>query len=132
LVTFNPTPTEGHLDMALPLEKGGPSNAPPPPNPLEDETEELTMTVDAKPNGEIESVRLSNKDGLDKPIGSDVASVFMEMQRRAKEKTAESKPTKIKLELGETLSYKLVISLMDHINRAGFKQVAPALIDTKK
>ena len=32
VMTFNPTPAEGHLEMALPLIEGGKSDQPPPPS----------------------------------------------------------------------------------------------------
>ncbi len=126
VMTFNPTPPEGHLDMALPMVEGGADSAPP-PSSLE-EPDELTVVVDANANGEIAKIRMRDKtdigDGQD--LGSNSQALFTVLKER------KGPPCKVKLEMADQLSYKLVIKLIDEITRAGYKQVAPSLHMPKK
>lgn len=125
VMTFNPTPAEGHLDMALPKIEGGESSLAPPPV-LEDEAEELVVSVDANDRGEIAMIKLSSKqDTTERPLGSDTQNLWNALKDKLKE---NGKASKVKLQMAENLSYKLVVKLMDEISRAGFKQVAPALL----
>ena len=131
LMTFNPSPIEGHMDMALPKEMGDAnSNVVPPPDPTKEEPEELTVQVDATDAGAIADIRLSSKNTSALSLGSDSAKLFSALQARRKD--IGDKPAKVRLECGDNLSYKLLIKLMDEITRAGFKQVAPALQDDRK
>ncbi|CAN5542129.1 hypothetical protein BH11PLA2_BH11PLA2_28130 [soil metagenome] len=124
ITTFNPTPSEGHLDMALPKIEGGPSTDTPPPN-LDDDADELVVTIDATQNGDIAQIRLRGKEETDgRPLGADSAALFDALKKKLAEK---KKAGKVKLELADNLAYKMVIKLMDEITRAGYKQVAPAL-----
>lgn len=133
VMTFNPTPAEGHLDMALPKVEGGESTAPPPPS-LEEDTEELVVSVDATEKGEIAQIRIRGKEDTDsKALGTDSATLFKDLQGRLEAiRKKGARPSKVKLEMAENLAYKLVVKLMDEITRAGFKQVAPALIGPAK
>lgn len=126
VMTFNPVPAEGHLDMALPKIEGGESTAPPPVS-LEEEADELIVSIEATPNGEISQIRLGAKSdaGADRLLGSDTKNLTNALAERLKEK---KKASKVKLQIADNLAYKLVIKLMDEINRAGYKQVAPALL----
>ncbi len=131
LTTFNPSPIEGHMDMALPKEMGDAnSSVVPPPDPTKEEPEELTVQVDATDAGAIADIRVGTKTITGQSLGSDSAKMFANLQARRKE--LGEKPAKVRLECGDNLSYKLLIKLMDEITRAGFKQVAPALQDDRK
>jgi biopolymer transport protein ExbD len=129
VITFNPTAPEGHLDMALPKEEGGASAAPPSVDVTE-EQEELTVTVEADQGGAISDIRVGGAASAEgKSVGPDSQELFKELKGRLK---AGGKPAKVKLEMSDTLRYKLVIKLMDEIQRAGYKSVAPALHDPTK
>lgn len=130
LITFNPTPPEGHLDMALPAEKGGPSAVAPSPLP-DEEAEELVVTVEADEKGGIADLKLGSKDATDaESLGPDSRALFDRL--KARKPKAGAKTAKVKLVMAEGLQYKMVIKLMDEITRAGYPQVAPALLDTAK
>lgn len=129
VMTSNPSPAEGHLDMALPKVEGGVSTAPPPPS-LDDESDEMVVTIEATANGEIAQIRLRGKEDTDsRALGSDSTTLFNALKDRLKTK---GKASKVKLEMADNLVYKIVIKLMDEITRAGYKQVAPALLGTGK
>ena len=149
VMTYNPTPTEGHIDVALPAQQGGPSTQL--PDPLSpDEVEDLTVRIEADDAGDIAAISLAQgKDGAEVAIpGKSKAArtnLFDEMKKRlAAAKTdhaarmaklGEAKPfapPKVKLELSDTLSYKVVIAVMDESTRAGYPAVAPVLKDDKK
>jgi biopolymer transport protein ExbD len=124
ITTFNPTPSEGHLDMSLPKVEGGPSTETPPPS-LDDDNDELVVTIEANDRGEISQIRMRAKEETEgRPLGSDSAALFEALKKRLAEK---KKAAKIKLEMADGLVYKIVIKLMDEITRAGYRQVAPAL-----
>jgi biopolymer transport protein ExbD len=133
VVTFNPTPAEGHLDMALPKIEGGESSTPP-PTTLDEDTEELVVSVQANPAGEIAQIRIRGKEETDsKPLGADSTALFKDLQGRYEAiRKKGGKPSKVKLEMADNLAYKLVVKLMDEITRSGFKQVAPALLGADK
>ncbi|QEL16882.1 ExbD/TolR family protein [Limnoglobus roseus] len=149
LMTFNPTPTEGHLDVTLPKRDGGPSTKLPDPFTT-DEAEEFTIRVEADDKGDVGSVSISvgkEGGGVDVPGKGREArtNLFKDLQNRLaaakndhaerNKSTGESKPfvpPKIKLELANELNFKIVIAIMDESNRAGYPTVAPALKDDKK
>ena len=142
ITTFNPTPTEGHIDVGLPAQKGGPSTKLPDPTDAE-LVEDLTVRVDSDENGDIAAIALRQGEG-----GAEVAipgkgtqaraNLFSELKKRlaslkaAKTGDKSFAPPKIKLELPENLRYKLLIAIMDEANRAGYTSVAPVLKDDKK
>jgi len=129
VMTYNPSPPEGHLDMALPKIEGG-ADSTPPPTSLDEEADELTVVVDAHPEGDlkgqISQIRLREKSdpGEGRALGANSQALFTALQERLKDK---KKASKVKLEMADALVYKLVIKLMDEITRAGYKQVAPSL-----
>jgi biopolymer transport protein ExbD len=125
ITTFNPTPSEGHLDMSLPKVEGGQASVDTPPPSLDEDSDELTVTIDATSKGEIGQITIREKnDTAGRPLGADSKNLFDALKARLKDK---GKPCKVKLEMADNLIYKLVIKLMDEITRAGYKQVAPAL-----
>lgn len=142
ITTFNPTPTEGHLDVGLPTEKGGQSTKLPDPTDAE-LIEDLTVRVESDENGDISSISVMQGEG-----SAEVAipgkgtqarqNLFAELKKRLANlkamKTGDKAftPPKIKLELPENLRYKLLIAIMDESNRAGYTAVAPVLKDDKK
>jgi biopolymer transport protein ExbD len=142
VMTFNPTPTEGHIDVGLPAQKGGQSTTPPLPTDAE-LVEDITVRVDTDVNGDIAGISLIQGEG-----GAEVAlpgkgkqareNLFTELKKRRAALNAQKKgdaaftPPKIKLDLPENLRYKLLIAIMDESNRAGYPSVAPVLKDEKK
>ncbi len=142
ITTFNPTPTEGHIDVGLPAQKGGPSTKLPDPTDAE-LIEDITVRVESDENGDIAGIALTQGEG-----GAEVAipgkatqartNLFAELKKRlaalkaSKKGEAAFAPPKIKLELPDNLRYKLLIALMDESNRAGYSSVAPVLKDEKK
>jgi biopolymer transport protein ExbD len=149
VMTFNPTPTEGHIDVALPAQQGGPSTKLPDPF-TEDQVEDLTVRIEADDAGDISAIALTQgKEGAEVAIpgkSKDArTNLFNEMKKRLAAAKAdhaarmaklnESKPftpPKVKLELADNLSYKVVIAVMDESTRAGYPAVAPVLKDDKK
>lgn len=122
VATFTPISAEGHLEMALPLVQGGGSAVPPPV--LEEEPEELIVKLESTPDGDLKEIVLSAKgvgSGLALP---NRAALIEELKKRLKEKG----PSKVKLEIDEKLVYELVVYTISDINRAGYKQIAPALL----
>ena len=145
LMTFSPTPTEGHLDVILPMQPGK-ADVTKIPDPLQDLQEELTVRVDGDEKGDIAGIFIVNKEGVEATLpgkGRDARkSLFNDLQKRlaaAKADYASRKspdnpfaPPKIKLELADNLSFKLVVAVMDECGRAGFPAVAPTMKDDKK
>jgi biopolymer transport protein ExbD len=149
LMTFNPTPTEGHIDVGLPNQAGGPSSAL--PNPLDpDVAEEITIKISADELGDIDSIALAvGKDGGEVAIpgkGRQArAALNIDLKKRLDNSRVEHKtrmerigenkpfqPAKLKLELAERLSYKVLIAVMDEAGRAGYPSIAPVLKEDKK
>ncbi len=149
LMTFNPTPTEGHLDVILPKQDGGPSTAP--PNPFQNpEVEDVTVRVEADDKGDVASIVIAQgKDDSGAAVpgkGRDARSnLFTDLKARLATAKAEHAARnknigetgafvapKVKLELADNLNFKIVIAIMDEANRAGYPAVAPALKDDKK
>ena len=57
ITTYNPTPTEGHLDVGLPAEKGSQSTKLPDPTDAE-LIEDLTVRVESDEKGDIAAISL--------------------------------------------------------------------------
>lgn len=127
VMTFNPVPAEGHLDMALPLIEGGKSEAPPPPS-LEDAPDELFVIVEADAAHQIAQIRIREKDDTSKgrPLGADSAQLREALLERKKKRNGQT--AKVKLEIDKGLAYAFVVKLIDEIKRTGYPQVAPALL----
>lgn len=129
ITTFNPTPSEGHLDLALPKMEGG-QTATTPPTVLVDEDDEFTVQVDATPEGGIAGIKVLEKGAAEgKPLGNDTAKLFTFLKDRVASKGG--KAGKLKLEMGDTLNYQFVIKLIDESSRAGYRQVSPSAIGGK-
>ena len=129
LMTFNPTPTEGHLDLALPKESGGAATAA--PNFAIDEEDELTAQVEATPEGAIAGIKVLEKGSAEgKPLGTDSAKLFQYLKDRAARNGG--KTGKLRLEMGDALNYQFVVKLIDEATRAGYRQVSPAPIGGNK
>ena len=128
VMTFNPSPPEGHLDLALPKEAGGPTQTV--PNLTLDEEDELTVQVEAAPEGGITGIKVFEKGAAEgKPLGTDTAALFQYLKDRA---AKLGKVGKLRLEMGETLNYQFVVKLIDEATRAGYKQVSPTLLGGTK
>jgi biopolymer transport protein ExbD len=124
IITFNPMPPEGHLDLALPKETGGAAAAV--PSFALDEEDEITVQVTAAPEGGITGIKVLEKGSVEAiPLGTDTANLFNYLRDRAKRL---EKVGKLRMELGETLNYQFVIKLIDEATRAGYKQVSPAVL----
>ncbi|MBL8866167.1 MAG: biopolymer transporter ExbD [Gemmataceae bacterium] len=142
ITTFNPTPTEGHIDVGLPKAIGGPSTKLPDPTDAE-LIEDITIRVDSDENGDIAGISLMQGEGSAEVAlpgkGTQArANLFAELKKRLASLKASKKgeaafaPPKIKLELPDNLRYKILIAIMDESNRAGYTSVAPVLKDDKK
>jgi biopolymer transport protein ExbD len=124
IMTFNPSPPEGHLDLALPKEAGG-ENSAPPAFPI-DEEDELTVQVEAAPEGGITGIKVLEKGAAEgKPLGADTAALFAYLRDRA---ARIGKVGKLRLEMGETLNYQFVVKLIDEATRAGYLKVSPSVL----
>src|SRR5687768_10079620 len=67
ITTFNPTPPEGHLDLALPKMVGGEQTVA--PVVVLDEEDELTAQVEAAPEGGITAIKVFEKGAAEgKPL----------------------------------------------------------------
>ncbi|MGL4423725.1 MAG: ExbD/TolR family protein [Gemmataceae bacterium] len=122
LVVFNPTPPEGHLDLALPKQTGGPSTQI--PSVDQPEEDDLTVQIRATPQGAIAGIAVVTKTNSEpKEIGADAAKLMEYLKARAK----DNKPGKLRLECDETLTYSFVVQLIDVASRSGYKQVSPTL-----
>lgn len=142
ITTFNPTPTEGHLDVGLPAEKGGQSTKLPDPTDAE-LIEDLTVRIESDEKGDIAAISIMQGEGAAEVAipgkGTQARSnLFNELKKRLASAKAQKTgdraftPPKVKLELPDNLRYKLLIAIMDESNRAGFPSVAPVLKDEKK
>jgi biopolymer transport protein ExbD len=126
LTTFNPSPSEGHLDLSLPSEKGGGAAV---PSFSPDEEDEITVQVASDANGGITGIEVMNKgDAQGTKLGNDSAKLFAFLKERLK---SSGKAGKLKLEMGETLSYQFVVKLVDECTRAGYRSVAPSVLNSK-
>jgi biopolymer transport protein ExbD len=124
ITTFNPTPLEGHLDLALPKETGGDSVAP--PNIALDEDDEVTVQVEAAPEGGITGIKVFEKGAAEgKPLGTDSAALFTYLRDRA---AKLGKVGKLRMEMAENLNYQFVVKLIDEATRAGYKSVSPTVL----
>ncbi len=141
ITTFNPTPTEGHLDVGLPAQDGGQSTKLPDPTDAE-LVEDLTVRVEADENGDVSAITLTQGEGAAEVAipgkGTQARqNLFNELKKRLASakanKTGDNAftPPKVKLELPDNLRYKILIAIMDESNRAGFPSVAPVLKDEK-
>lgn len=129
VMTFNPIAPEGHLDLALPLVKGGDSVMPPPAS-LDEELDEITVKVEADDAGDIRRIFLSlsgEASVRELPNREALRDALLERRQAKPGATA-----KVRLELPEPLKYKLFVYLVDEIIRAGYPNVAPSLLDANK
>ena len=127
VLTFRPMPTEAQLALALPAEKGGPSQVAPTLDPLDDD--ELIVQVYAADNGNVADITAAPRTGSFS-LGTDTGALFQYLQDKAKAAQAETRrPPKLKLEIAERLNYQYVIKLIDEARRAGFDRISPALLN---
>lgn len=145
LMTFNPTPTEGHLDVILPAQPGK-TNSIKEPDPFSEQQEEMMVRVEADEKGDIAGVYITmSKNAAEESLpgkGREArTNLFKDLQRRLANLRADNAklavpapfvPPKIKLELADNLSFKLVVAIMDECGRAGFPAVAPTMKEDKK
>jgi biopolymer transport protein ExbD len=125
LTTFNPSPTEGHLDLALPKQEGAQASQTLPDTLKIDEDDEFTVQVEATPEGNIAGIKVLEKGSAEaKPLGSETSKLFQYLKERAAKKAAVGK---LRLEIGEALNYQFVVKLIDEATRAGYTQVSPTL-----
>jgi biopolymer transport protein ExbD len=150
VTTYNPTPTEGHIDVGLPNQVGGAT--PKHPDPIDsDEVEEITIKLTADDTGDIDTITLlvgknagtgdtipgkgrQARTALFEDLKSRLAKSRVEHKARM-EKIGENKafmPAKLKLECDNNVRYKVLIAVMDEAGRAGYPSIAPVLKDDKK
>lgn len=143
ITTFNPTPTEGHLDVGLPAVQGAKDSVKLPDPTEADLVEDITVRVESDEKGDIASISIAQGEGGAEAAipgkGTQArANLFAEMKKRLAslkaQKTGDKAftPPKVKLELPDNLRYKILIALMDESSRAGYSAVAPVLKDEKK
>jgi biopolymer transport protein ExbD len=124
IMTFQPSPTEGQLLLALPKEEG--SDKLNIPNPTEDTTVSYVVTVAAGQGGVIREMFLTEKGAANPTptvLGASQKVYFTELEKRAK--ALGGKPGKLILEIDNALLNEYVVGLLDAGIRAGFKDIAP-------
>ena len=125
IMTFQPSPTEGQILLALPKEDGGPSSNI--PNPTDDATVSYVVTVAAGTGGVIREMFLTEKGAANPvavPLGADQKRYYDELKKRSD--ALKGKPGKLILEMDNALVNEYVVGLLDAGIRAGFKDIAPA------
>ncbi|MBA4063930.1 MAG: hypothetical protein C0501_09500 [Isosphaera sp.] len=147
IMTFNPTPTEGQIRMALPPPDMGDSRSSTPPSPADEKPMKWAVVVLATDNGQIAKMTLREEGATDdrgEDLGASVATGLLprikkladEDKRRRDAAAAEKPPRtipppKLTLEIGEKLLHAYVVQLMDASVQAGFTDIAPVPIDKK-
>lgn len=125
IMTFQPSPTEGQILLALPKEDGDKSSLNI-PVPTEDTTVSYVIVVSAGEKGAIREMFLTEK-GAANPVptvlGASVKNYYDELKKRSD--ALGGKPSKLVLEIDKALLNEHVVSLLDAGIRAGFKDIAP-------
>ena len=86
ITTFNPTPSEGHLDLALPKLEGGQAATATPVVTI-DEEDEFTVQVDSTPEGGIAGIKVLEKGAAEgKALGTDTSKLFSFLKDRTASK----------------------------------------------
>ncbi len=134
IMTFNPTPPEGALDMSLPLGEGqcvaGEPRARPAPDPEPEFPADLTVQVrahaDGVHNGEISAVAVKCIDADPETIkGATEAEMIENMVAHLRKKRDGLKTKEaIKIQGDGKLKVKAIIKVMDACRKAGFKDVS--------
>ncbi len=134
ILTFNPAPTEGQIALALPQDKGGPSNQI--PSVVEaDKPMHFIIRVSAADNGTIEKLTVQEADTVTpaRDIPASVAEFRDEVKRLAAQVAQAKKPAggKLTLEIGDKLLQEYVVQLVDQGIRAGFNDISPVPLNKK-
>ena len=125
IMTFQPSPTEGQILLALPKEEG--SDKVNIPNPTDDATVSYVVTVAAGTGGVIREMFLTEKGAANPvavPLGADQKRYYDELKKRSD--ALKGKPGKLIVEMDNALLNEYVVGLLDAGIRAGFKDIAPA------
>jgi len=139
IFTFRPAPSEGQIALSLPQILGGDIA---PPGATDDTPVTFIVAVEGLANGKIGKLTIREKDG---PPGGDVippkasepdpdkaraAGLGDELKRR---RTAlAGRPSKVTLEIGNTILHEYVVQLIDVARQAGFEDIAPVPADASK
>lgn len=136
ILTFNPAPTEGQIALALPQEKGGPSDQIP-TVVVADKPLHFIVRVTASDNGTIEKMTVHEETGANptpRDIPASVAEFRDEVKRLAAQVAAAKNAAggKLTLEIGDKLLQEYVVQLVDQGIRAGFNDISPVPLNKKK
>jgi biopolymer transport protein ExbD len=131
VTTYNPSPVEAMLPMALPKLDGGPQATL--ALPTEDEAEEITVQVESTETGAIDGIRVFTKATAANPtqLGKD-SKDLMKYLREKFEALKGAAPGKLTIEMADELNYQNVIKLIDESRRAGFDKVSPAPLNKRE
>lgn len=134
IMTFKPADPEGQMLLALPKDEGGaPSLASVSPFD-ENKPKHYIVRVAAAPNGTIETITVLEENSP-KPEGdkfTNVEAYQAKLTAFAADLAKEKKTGKVTLEIADNLIQEYVVQLVDHGIRAGFTDISPVPIDSKK
>ena len=112
LITFRPMPTEGQLALSLPETKGGGVSIQT-PNDLDEKPEDITVTVDATPEGKVQSITWVDSVGSQN-LGAEMKAYQKAvMDKVASTQKSNKKLGKLKLEIDKGLVHEYVVHLID-------------------
>jgi len=138
IFTFKPAPSEGQIAMSLPQIEGGDVA---PPSATDDKPVTFVVNVEGQANGKLGKLTMRDKDAPppgdviqpkagehpDKAIG---AGLGEELRRRRA--ALGGRPSKVTLEIGNTVLHEYVVQLLDVARQAGFEDIAPVPADASK
>ena len=133
IMTFKPAPTEGQIALALPKELPGPPGAPPiqPEDLIKPAS--YTVRVTAADNGTIAHMTLAEAGAVaPKDLGASVPAFRDELLAISDRLKRENKTGKLALELDGRLVQAFVVQLVDTGVRAGFNEISPVPLDSRK
>jgi biopolymer transport protein ExbD len=129
IFTFKPAPSEGQIAMSLPQVEGGDTAA---PSATDDKPVTFVVTVGNADGGKIGKMTIREKDG---PPGGDDLGVSVERygaELRKRRADLKGRPSKVTLEIGNTVLHEYVVQLLDVARQAGFEDIAPVPADSSK
>ncbi len=129
IFTFKPAPSEGQIAMSLPQVEGGDTAA---PSATDDKPVTFVVTVANGENGTIGNMIIREKDG---PPGGDAIGANLERYRSELSKRRgdlKGRPSKVTLEIGNTVLHEYVVRLLDIARQIGFEDIAPVPADSTK
>lgn len=124
LITFRPMPTEGQMALALPMKDGGAQTVKM-DTPLDEKPEDITVTIDATPEGRIASILWVDSVGTQN-LGAELKKYQQTVKDKVDATTkANKKLGKLKLEIDKSLVHEYVVGLIDISVRAGYTDITP-------